>query len=36
MLRNPSETKKQNLINDEKGVQSAIRIARPFSKQASS
>lgn len=29
-LRNPSEIKKQSLINDEKGVQSAIRIARPF------
>jgi len=28
--RNPSATKKQHLINDEKGVQSAIRIARPF------
>ena len=27
---NPSATKKQHLINDEKGVQSAIRIARPF------
>lgn len=27
---NPSETKKQHLINDEQGVQSAIRIARPF------
>jgi predicted Zn-dependent peptidase len=28
--RNPSATKKQHLINDEQGVQAAIRIARPF------
>jgi predicted Zn-dependent peptidase len=27
---NPSQIKKQHLINDEQGVQSAIRIARPF------
>lgn len=27
---NTSQTKKQNLINDEKGVQAAIRIARQF------
>lgn len=28
--RNPSAEKKHNLINDKDGVQSAIRIARPF------
>jgi predicted Zn-dependent peptidase len=27
---NPAETKKYNIINDENGVQGAIRIARPF------
>ncbi len=29
-VSNPAEIKKQNLINDENGVQSAIRIARQF------